>query len=180
MIRQLLALVIGTFTLIPLAVKAEDATPEKAAEPEPYQVYVKVMMPVDPAIGASDQSVVESWIVEELKKRGQKKFVAVTGWVSLGLSPFDATDVWDGGKLDSVLYCPVFADIREREVDHIAIWVIGWSPGGADANVSMKYEPGTRAIAAVDEMKTEQGMPYVAFLIGPPAEKPTSPTDDKK
>ncbi|MCB9952658.1 MAG: hypothetical protein H6824_16920 [Planctomycetaceae bacterium] len=149
-------------------------------QPEPYQVYVKVIMPVDPADGEMDQLVVESWIAEELKKRGQEKFVAVTGWVSLDLSPFDATDVWDGGKLDSVLYCPVWADIREREVDHIAIWVMGWSPGGADANVSMKYEPGTRAIASVDEMKTEQGMPYVAFLIGPPAEKPTSPTDDKK
>ena len=49
---------------------------------------------------------------------------------------------------------------------------------------SLTDEPGSRAIAAVeqykDQCKTLKGMPYVAVLIGPPPEKPAAPTDRKK
>jgi hypothetical protein len=36
--------------------------------------------------------------------------------------------------------------------------------------VSLTDEPGSRAIAAVEQAGTEDGMPYVAVLIGPPPE----------
>ena len=94
-------------------------------------------------------------------------------------SPFEATDVW-GGELRDKLYCPVGADIPDRAKGRIKVLLIGWSPGGADVTVSLKDEPGSRVIAAVEELKTEQGMPYVAVFIGPPPEKPAAPTDRKK
>jgi hypothetical protein len=166
--RQFLVFMVGTLMLVPSGANAEEPTPEKAAQPESNQVYVKVIMPTDPADRDKDSPVVESWIAEDLKKRGQTKFTAVTEWVPLDLSPLGATDVWDGGKLDDVLYCPVGADIPDRAKGRIKVLLIGWSPGGADATVSLKDEPGSRAIAAVEEVKTEQGMPYVAVLIGPP------------
>lgn len=137
-------------------------------------------MPTDPADRDKDRPVVESWIADNLKMRGQAKFTAVTGWVPLGLSPIEATDVWDGGKLDDVLYCPVGADIPERAEGRIKVLLIGWTPGGADATVSLADEPGSRAIAPVERAKSEQGQPYVAVLIGPPSEKTAAPTDQKK
>jgi hypothetical protein len=143
-------------------------------------VYVKIIMPTDSADRDQDRPVVESWIAEDLTKLGQAKFTAVTGWVPLDLSPFEATHVWDGEKLGDILYCPVGADIPDRAKSRIKVLLIGWSPGGADVTVSLKDEPGSRVIAAVEELKTEQGMPYVAVLIGPPPEKPAAPTDGKR
>lgn len=172
MTRQILALIVSTLTLVPCAVKAEETTPKKVAQPESNQVYVKIIMPADPADRDKDRPVVESWITEDLKKRGQARFTAVTGWVPLDLSPFEATHVWDGGKLGDILYCPVGADIPERAEGRIKVHLSGWSPGGAFATASLTDEPGSRAIAAVKAIKTEQGMPYVAILIGPPAAKP--------
>ena len=172
MTRQLLALIVSTLTLVPCSLNAREPTPENAAQPRSNQVYVKIILPTDSADRDKDRPVVESWIAEELKKLGQAKFTAVTGWVPLDLSPFGATDVWDGGKLGDILYCPVGADIPDRAKGRMKVLLIGWSPGGADATVSLKDEPGNRAIAAVEELKTEQGMPYVAVLIGPPPEMP--------
>jgi hypothetical protein len=180
MTRQLLALIVSTLTLVPSAVQAQVATPKEAAQPQSNQVYVKIIMPTDPADRDQDHPGVESWIAEDLQKRGQAKFTAVTGWVPLDLSPWEGTDVWDGGKLGDILYCPVGADIPDRAKGRIKVLLIGWSPGGADVTVSLTDEPGSRAIAAVEEMKTEQGMPYVAVLIGPPPEKLAAPTDRKK
>lgn len=176
---RLLVMFMGTLTLANIAVRAEEPTPEKAAQSECNQVYVKIIMPVDPADDQTDRPVVESWIAEDLEKRGQVKFTAVTRWVPLDLFPFEATDVWRGGKLDNALYCPVSADIPDRAEGRIEVFLIGWSPGGADVTVSMNDEPGRRAIASVDEMKTEQGTPYVAVLIGPPIEKPTQVDHEK-
>jgi len=178
-IRQLLTLIVSTLTLVPYAVKAEEPTPKKAAQPESNQVYVKIIMPTDPADRDQDRPVVESWIAEDLKKRGQARFTAVTGWVPLDLSPFEATDVWDG-VLGDKPYCPVGADIPDRAEGRIKLLLSGWSPGGAFLTVSLTDEPGSRAIAAVEKFKMEHGMPYVAVLIGPPAEKPAAPTDRKK
>lgn len=180
MTRQLLALIVSTLTLVPYAVTAQEPTPKEAAQPQPNQVYVKIIMPSDPADRDKDRPVVESWIAADLKKRGQAKFTAVTGWVALDLSPFEATHVWDGGNLGDVLYCPVAADIPGRAKGRIKVLLIGWSPGGADVTVSMKDEPGSRVIAAVEEIRTEQGMSYVAVFIGPPPEEPAAPNGREK
>ena len=179
MTRQLLALIVCTLTLVPYAVKAQEPTLKKGDLPKSNPVYVKIIMPTDPADRGKDRPVVESWIAEDLKKLGQAKFTAVTGWVPLDLSPFEATDVW-GGVLGDKSYCPVGADIPERAEGRIKVFLSGWSPGGAYATVALKDEPGSRAIAPVEELKTDYGMPYVAVLIGLPPEKPAAPTDRKK
>lgn len=179
MTRQLLVLIVSALILVPCAAKAEEPTPKKAAQPRPNQVYVKLIMPADPADRDQDRPVVESWIAEDLKKRGQAKFTAVTEWVPLDLSPFESTHVWGGEKRDE-LYCPVGADIRDRSEGQIKVFLIGWSPGGANVTVSLTDEPGSRVIAAVEEYKSDQGMPYVAVFIGPPPEKPAAPTDRKR
>ena len=180
MTRQVLVLIVSTLILVPYAVKAEEPTPKKAAQPKSNQVYVKIIMPTDPADRDKDRPVVESWIAKDLKKLGQAKFTAVTGWVPLDLAPFEATDVWDGGKLGDIFYCPVGADIPERAEGRIKVLLRGWGPGGPDVTASLTDEPGSRAIAAVEEHKTEKGMPYVAVLVGPPSEEPAAPTDRKK
>ena len=184
MTRQLLALIVSTLTLVSYAVKAQEPTSKKAAQPKSNQVYVKIIMPTDPADRDKDRPVVESWIAEDLKKLGQAKFSAVTGWVSLELCPLTGTlvrdSVWDGGKLGDTHYCPVGADIPERAKGRIKVLVGGWSPGRTEVTVSLTDEPGIRAIAAVEQFKIEQGMPYVAVLIGPPPEEPAAPTDRKK
>ncbi len=179
MTRQLLALIVSTLILVPYAVKAQEPTPKKASQPQSNQVYVKIIMPTDPADRDKDRPVVESWIAEDLKKLGQAKFTAVTGWVPLDLSPFEATHVW-GGNLGDKSYCPVGADIPDRAEGRIKVFLSGWSPGGAYATASLTDEPGSRTIAAVEELKTAQGMPYVAVLIAPPPEKPAAPTDRKQ
>ena len=183
MTRQLLVLIVGTLALVPYAIKAQEPTPKKAAQPKSNQVYVKIIMPTDPADRDKDRPVVESWIAEDLKKLGQAKFTAVTGWVLLDPSPFEATDVWDG-VLGNRSHCPVGADIPERAEGRIKVLLVGWHPGGARVTASLSDEPGSRAIAAVeqskDQYKDQKGMPYVAVLIGPPPEKPAAPTDHKK
>lgn len=178
MTRQLLVLIVGTLALVPYAIKAQEPTPKKAAQPKSNQVYVKIIMPTDPADRDKDRPVVESWIAEDLKKLGQAKFTAVTGWVLLDPSPFEATDVWDG-VLGNRSHCPVGADIPERAEGRIKVLLVGWHPGGARVTASLSDEPGSRAIAAVEQSKDQKGMPYVAVLIGPPPENP-APTDRKK
>ena len=180
MTRQLLVLIVSMLILVPYAAKAEEPTPKKAAQPEFNQVYVKIIMPTDPVDRDKDRPVVESWIAEDLKKLGQARFTAVTGWVPLDLSPFEATHVWDGGKLGDILYCPVGADIPDRAKGRIKVHFSGWSPGGAFVTVSLRDEPGSRVIAAVEVLKTEQEMPYVAVIIGPPPERPAAPTDRRR
>lgn len=179
--RQLLALIVSTFTVVPCAVKAQEPTPKKAAQPKFNQVYVKIILPTAPANRDKDRPVVESWIAEDLQKRGQAKFTAATEWVPLDLSPFEATDLWDGKLDDKRCNCPVFADIPDRAKGRIKVLIEGWNPGGpAGVTVSLVDEPGSREIAAVERAKTGQGLPYVAVLIGPPPEKPAAPTDHKK
>ena len=62
--------------------------------------------------------------------------------------------------------------IIERADGRIKVFLNGWNPDLVEVTVSLKDEPGSREIAAVEEAKTEQGMPYVAVLIGPPPENP--------
>jgi hypothetical protein len=74
----------------------------------------------------------------------------------------------------------VAGQIAERADGRIKVLLDGWGPDLVRVTVSLKDEPGSRAIAAVEEAKTEQGLPYVPVLIGPPPEKPAAPTDHKK
>ncbi len=75
--------VVSALAVVPYAVKAQKPTQKKGALPESNQVYVKIILPTDPAVRDKDRPVVESWIAERLKKRGQSKFTAATGWVPL-------------------------------------------------------------------------------------------------
>lgn len=76
--------------------------------------------------------------------------------------------------------CPVDGHIAERADGRIQVLLRGWDPGGSSVTVSLKDEPGSRKIAAVEETKRNEGLPYVAVLIGPPPENPAPPTDHKK
>lgn len=182
MTRQFLLLIVGSLALVPFAMEAQEPAPKKAP-PKYNQVYVKIIMPTEPAERDQERLVVESWIAEDLKKRGQARFTAVTGWVPLDLSPLGATDVWNG-VLGDRSHCPVGADIPERAEGRIKVLLVGWHPGGAHVTASLKDEPGSRAIAAVKQAKDlyddQKGMPYVAVLITPPAENPAASIERRK
>jgi hypothetical protein len=182
MTRLLLALiaVVSASAVVPYAVDAQKPTPKKGALPKSNQVYVKIILPTDPATRDMDRPVVESWIAEQLKKRGQSKFTAATAWVPLAVKGEEATRVWNGELDGKQCYCHVSGDIPERADGRIKVVLRGWGPGGAEVTVSLKDEPGSRAIAAVEELKDDSGLPYVAVLIGPPPEKRAAATDHKK
>ena len=172
--------VVSALAVVPYAVTAQKATPKKAALPKSNQVYVKIILPTDPATRDKDRPVVESWIAEQLKKRGQSKFTAATAWVPLAGKWEESTRVWNGRLDDKQWACPVVGQIAERADGRIKVRLDGWGPDPVGVTVSLKDEPGSRKIAAVEETKTEQGLPYVAVLIGPPLEKPAARTDPKK
>jgi hypothetical protein len=172
--------VVSALAVVPYAGEAQKPPPKKDALPKSNQVYVKIILPIDPAKRDKDLPVVESWIAEQLKKGGQSKFTAATAWVPLVEKRFESTEVWDG-RLDKKTWgCPVGGDIVERANGRIKVRLSGWGPGGDEVTVSLTDEPGSREIAAVEEAKTEQGLPYVAVLIGPPPEKTVAPADHKK
>jgi hypothetical protein len=172
--------VVSALAVVPYAVKAQKPTPKKGALPKSNQVYVKIIWPTDPATRDTDRPVVESWIAEQLKNRGQSKFTAATAWVPLPDKGEESTRVWTGALDGQRCGCPVAAQIAERADGRIKVRLDGWRPFPAGVNVSLTDEPGSREIAAVERAKTEQGLPYVAVLIGPPPEKPAAPTDHKK
>lgn len=180
MTRQLLALIVSTLSVVPFAVKAQEPMAKKGALPKSNQVYVKIIWPTAPAARDKDRPVVESWIAEQLKKGGQTKFTAATGWVLLDSSPRSETMVWDA-TLDGKRWgCPVGGWIDERADGRIKVVLQGWTVSGVDMTISLKDEPGSREIAAVEKRKVEEGLPYVAVLIGPQPETPAAPTDHKK
>ena len=91
--------VVSALAVVPYAVEAQKPTPKKGALPKSNQVYVKIILPTDPATRDKDRPVVESWVAEQLKKRGQTKFTAATAWVPLAVKgeKFELpTTVWDG------------------------------------------------------------------------------------
>ena len=171
--------VVSALAVVPYAVKAQKPTPKKGALPKSNQVYVKIILPTDSATRDKDRPVVESWIAEQLKKRGQSKFTAVTAWVPLAVTG-EKSSVWNGALDDRNPICPVAGHIVERADGRIKVLLWGWGPGGNKVTVSLKDEPGSREIAAAEELKDDSGLPYVAVLIGPPPEKPAAPTDHKK
>jgi hypothetical protein len=129
--------VVSAVAVVPYAVKAQEATPKKGAQPKFNQVYVKIILPGDPATRDKDRPVVESWIAAQLKKRGQFKFTAATAWVPLDFSPVTgglddhATPVWDAKGWG----CPVDGDIPERADGRIKVLLNGWGPGGASVTI---------------------------------------------
>jgi hypothetical protein len=171
--------VASALAVVPYAGEAQKATPKKGALPKSNQVYVKIILPFDPAKRDKDRPVVESWIAEHLKKRGQSKFTAATAWVPLAVKGEESTRV--DMTLDGEQWgCPTTGRIVERADGRIKVLLDGWGPDLVQVTVSLTDEPGSREIAAVEELKTEQGLPYVAVLIGPPPEKTAAPTDHKK
>ena len=172
--------VVSALAVVPYAVEAQKATPKKGALPKSNQVYVKIIWPTDPAARDKDRPVVESWIAEQLKKRGESKFTAATAWVPFAVNGEIGHRVWDGRLDDEQPACPVQAEIVERTEGRIKVRFLGWTPGAEEATVSLLDEPGSREVAAVEQARTEQGLPYVAVLIGPPPEKRAAAMDRKK
>ena len=167
----------GPPTLVPGAVNTQELAHNKGVQREYNQVYVKVIMPTGSVDQDKDRPVVESWIAEDLKKLGQSKFTAVTEWVPLDLSPLESTEVWSAG-LDKRTYCSVDADIERAKGPIIKVNLSGWVPFPNSVTVPLKDEPGSRVIAAVKDLKLEQGTtPYVAVFIGPPSQKAAASTD---
>ena len=172
--------ILSALAVVPCAVEAQKGTPKKGGLPKSNQVYVKILLPTVLPAGDKDRPVVESWIADQLKKRGQSKFTAATGWVPLAGKWDESTPVWDGRLDGKTCNCPVAGDIPERADGRIKLLLRGWAPALAQVTVSLTDEPGSRELAAVDEAETEQGPPYVAVLIGPPAETAAAPTDGTK
>jgi hypothetical protein len=164
--------IVSTLALFSCTAKAQESTSTKSAQAEANQVYVKVIMPIAGKDDRQKQFAVESWIAKDLRKRGQATFSAVTGWVPLDLSPLEATSVWDGAGDRS--YCPVQADIYERNGGRIKLQFAGWHPGGAIKDASLADEPGSRAIVGVEQAKSKEGMPFVAVFVGLPHEVPAA------
>jgi hypothetical protein len=163
---------VGALAVVPYGTEAQEPTPKKGALPKSNQVYIKIILPIDPATRDKDRPVVESWIAEQLKKRGQAKFTAATAWVPL---PHErGTEVWDGCLDGKLRDCHVCGNIYQRKDGRIKLFLTG--PGMATVFVSLKDEPGSREIVVVPEAETEEGIPYgyVAVLIGPPLEKPAA------
>ena len=176
--------IVSVLAVAPCGMKAQQATSKKGALPKSNQVYVKIIWPTEPANRNKDRPIVESWIAEQLKKSGQTKFTAATAWVPLTdkeeYRGERFTRVWDADLDGQGCGCPVSGQIVERADGRIKVRLDGWSPAYCEVTVSLTDEPGSREIAAVERIKTEQGLPYVAVLIGPPPEKPAAPTDLKK
>jgi len=57
--------------VVPFAGEAQKRPQKKDALPKSNQVYVKIIWPTEPAKRDKDRPVMESWIAEQLKKRGQ-------------------------------------------------------------------------------------------------------------
>ena len=176
MTRFLLVATILSYTLTLIAL-AEDV-PENPSSAEPAHanlnpVYVKILWPVDPAapVLEGDRPVIESWIAKSIDEgRRQATFRAVTAWVPLVEDPFETTRLWDG-RLDGVNHaCIVGADMTERKDGKIKITFRGWNPGGVEATVTIKDEPGSREVAPITQNKTEHGVPHVAIFIGVPVQ----------
>src|SRR6516164_9687982 len=103
--------VVSALAVVPYAVKAQEPTPKKGALPKSNQVYVKIILPTDPATRDKDRPVVESWIAEQLKKRGRSKFTAATAWVRLAEKGEGSTSVWNATLDGKGWGCPVSGQI---------------------------------------------------------------------
>ncbi len=158
----------SALAVVPFVVNAEAPVANKETPPHYNQVYVKIILPADPASGKTNRPVVESWIAEKLKKQGQSKFTAATEWVPLPVKVHWSDSVWDGKLGDKTWACSVNGQIAKRADGRVEVLLDGWGPIVVSVTVSLTDEPGSREIGAVEQYKTDQGMPYVAVLISPP------------
>ena len=183
-------LVFNMVAAIATELPAQDPTPGSIARRKFNQVFVKVIVPITPHTPKQDGPVVESWVAEQLKQLGESEYFAVTDWVPVcdGLLADDIVDnrVHLNGKLP---YCPVGGDIPERENGRLLVSVGGFTPGGGDANIRLPDEPGSRAVGPVrllvgkeegKRIKIEEGLPYVAVIIGPPPQESVASRGDAK
>lgn len=183
-------LVINMVAAIATELPAQAPTPESSARERFNQVFVKVIVPVTPHTPKQGGPVVESWVAEQLKQLGESEYFAVTDWVPVcdGLLADDIVDnrVRLIGKLP---YCPVGGDIPERENGRLLVSVGGFTPGGGDANIRLPDEPGSRAVGPVrllvgkedgKRIKIEEGLPYVAVIVGPPPQESVTSRGDAK
>src|SRR5262245_33569675 len=120
--------VTSALAVVPYAVEAQKETLKKGALPKSNQVYVKIILPTDSAARDKDRPVVESWIAEQLKKRGQAKFTAANAWVPLAVKGEESTWVGEGDQDDKQWECPVVAQITERADGRIKVHLEGWGP----------------------------------------------------
>jgi hypothetical protein len=170
--------VVSALAVIPYAVDAQKPTAKKGPPSKSNQVFVKIIWPTEPATVDKDRPVVESWIADELKKRGQSKFTAATAWVPLAEKGEGSTWVWNATLAGKGVGCPVSGRITERAEGRIKVRLDGWSPAlGHEVIVSLTDEPGSREIAAGKPFNAGQGAHYVAAFVGPPVEKPAVPSD---
>ena len=187
-----LLLVLHPLTSFAAEPSAQNPTPESIARRQFNQVFVKVIMPVTAHTPRQDGPRVEAWVAEELKQLGKSEYFAVTNWVPVcdDLLAGDIVDnqVWDG-SLANASFCPVGGDLPERHNGRVVLSVIGWSPGGVEARVTLADEPGTRAVepalsrSSGGEKRLVQGekpMAYVAVLIGPPPHEGVPSRSDAK
>ncbi len=119
--------VVSALALVPFASKAQKAEPNKSAVPKSNQVFVKFIVPTDPATDGKDRPVVESWIAEQLKKRGQSKFTAATGWVPLAVKGEEFKMLWNGW-LDGQPWGDVSGKMAERADGRIKLILYSYGP----------------------------------------------------
>ena len=186
-------LVFNMVAAIVAELPAQAPTPESSARERFNQVFVKVIVPVTAHTPMQDGSVVESWVADQLKQLGESEYFAVTDWVPVcdGLLADDIVDnhVWDGRLGGKHAYFPVDGDIPERENGRLLVKVNGWlCPVGGEANITLRDEPGSRAVGPVrllvgkegKRMKIEEGLPYVAVIVAPPPLKGVTSHSDPK
>lgn len=168
-------LTVGLFSFIVAQATAHDPSKESVKRSRFNQVFVKVVVPVTKHTPDQEGPVIESWIAARLKKLDGSDFFAVTDWVPVcdGLLTDEDVDndVWDGCLKTKYRFCPVDGDIPERENGRAQLLLRGWDPGGSEVTVSLKDEPGSRAVACVEECRVTGVVPYVAVIVGPPPVK---------
>lgn len=168
---------------VPGAIRAQQLPAKVVEVPRSNQVYVKIILPTDPPPlqlpRDAYRPVVESWIADQLEKRGRNRFEAAIAWVPIFAKDENQTPVWDGTLDDRQRTCHVTGEIVERAKGHIKVRLRGWSPGAASVTVSLRDEPGSRKIAPVEDANAmlEDGLIYVAVIIGPPPERPDGAAD---
>ena len=171
MTRFLLVVTVLSYLITPITLSADEPEKSGTAQLAPSNlapVFVKIIWPDDPTtpVIETNRPAIESWIIKNVDNRNKANFRAMTAWVPLVEEPFEVTDLWDG-KLDGKYpACGVFADIVERKDGSIKISFSGWGPGGGEATVTLKDEPGSREVVPVTQATTKHGAPLVAIFIG--------------
>lgn len=173
-----------TMSVVPGSTGAQPTAPNQAELATSNQVYVKIILPVDPPPlqlpRDKDRPVVESWIGDQLQKRGRHRFSAATPWVPVAEKGEQSTAVWDGTVGDKQWGCPVSGEIVQREKGRVKVRLDGWAPFAAGVTVSLRDEPGSRKIAPLEAVVPAEGLIYVAVIIGPPPRKPDATAGRKR